>query len=135
MSSDNAQILQLVDMHIYALSRFIQPTPAGRVLADFEAWPFGHASKTLERFLDGTDVDGPTELIERYFHISTLYHNLRARLIKNVFMGKSSAVSSFVLIGAQKHTNFADALDQAIWLFCNTMDWRDARPVDLSAFP
>jgi hypothetical protein len=121
LASDESHILQFVDMHIYALSRFILPSgDKPFVLADFERLPYAYLKGELAEFLAGTREKDPEHLAQRYWKIGALYHHLRHRIIKNFFWSRTLA-SSIVLLGRDVHYNFGRDVDMAIWQFCHPM--------------
>jgi hypothetical protein len=139
MSSDESQVLQLVDMHIYALSRFILPSgDESFILADFERLPYAYTSGQLEEFLAGAGASDPDTLSRRYYKIGALYHHLRHRIKKNIAVSKRSLVSTMLLMGRDIHHNFGRDVDFAIWMFCNPMweqGWsKDRLLIDLSQY-
>ena len=109
-------------MHIYALSRFILPAKESNfILADFERMPYAYATDTVQTFLAGVGEKDPDLLAKRYFKIGNLYHHIRHRIVKNVFMNTPYPLSSIILVGATNHFNFGRDVDTALWTFCNTM--------------
>lgn len=137
-SSDESQILQLVDMHIYALSRFILPSaPEFFILANFERLLYASTSNEMPAFLAGSGDAAPDVLASRYYKISSIYHHLRHRIAKNIFTGTGKPVSSMILVGGTTHLNFGHDVDAALWRFCNPMweGWsRKQLLMDLEAY-
>ena len=118
-NSEFSNILQFVDMQIYAISRFIMPTDSGNILMGFEEFAREHSNKTIK--------DTMREKGNFYIHmmaaknhiIAQLYHHLRHRISTGLHMLEFNDLesSSMVLNAKNTYIDFGSDVDKSIWHF------------------
>lgn len=120
MNTERAQILQFVDMLVYSMTRFILPTKDHYILADFEKLPYLYSNNEISKIVADYSEESLKAMFDKYATIGSMYHYLRGKIIKNVWLN-SIPYSSIFLLGEKTHHNFGKDVDNAIWSFCNTM--------------
>lgn len=116
-----SNILQFVDMQIYALSRFIMPTDSGNILMNFEEYAMEHSNKTIFDTAKNKGNYYIHQIASKHHIIGKLYHHFRWKISQNYHLVEldDEALSSVILISKEKHLNFGSIVNSNIFHFLN----------------
>lgn len=116
-----SNILQFVDMQIYALSRFIMPTDSGHILMNFEEYVMEYSHKTISNTVKDKGINYIHEIASKHHIIAKLYHHFRWKISQNYHLVEldDEALSSVILISDVTHLNFGYSVNSNIYYFLN----------------
>ncbi|MDK2849304.1 MAG: hypothetical protein PWP34_2657 [Desulfuromonadales bacterium] len=117
--SVDSNLMQFVDMQIYALSRFIMPSN-NNILMDFEDFAIEHSEGTIHEAAKRKGNLSIHILAAKYHLLGELFHSLRHTIRKNQYhQGISEPESSCCLLSDRAIKNFGQHIDQSIHSFCS----------------